>query len=135
LIREIRRNERSVSGEKIVKIARCFFGKGSTEDYELTLCYVLKYPPRDFQDIQSYADKHLGIDCSSFVNAYFKSLRYIERDRPIGRYARGPERHSIDNLKCRDVLVWGDQKGDIKRNPGHIALIDQGPHDIRKCTG
>jgi hypothetical protein len=70
--------------------------------------------------LQSFADEYLGLDCSGFVGAYFRSQYPASGVEPNTRIAHYRDhwraRTRLEDLRRLDVLIW----------PGlaHIAVID-----------
>ncbi|MGB5486365.1 MAG: NlpC/P60 family protein [Lysobacterales bacterium] len=103
-----------------VQIAHCFFGKGNPDEFRVTLMHALRYNRATPANLQRYCDRNakLGVDCSGFVNTYFKRIGKISIDKHINEYERGTLRSAEDEIRDLDVLIW---QGGSSR---HIAVID-----------
>ena len=112
-----------------VRIAYCFMGKGSPADYEMTLRYAATYGGVKLDHLQKYADEHLGLDCSGFVNQFWMHLGLINgynNSKTIRTYGASDRRRSKitgegpmdpQAVRAGDMLIWPDF--------GHIALINE----------
>lgn len=110
-------------------VSKAYSGKGWPEDYEwaLTLAASTGLCQPTQHAIQTYCDAHLGIDCSGFVNAYFNKKGKIAGRSYllISAYARGTRRNNVNDVRQDDCLAWTDSDGNLKSNPGHIALVQR----------
>jgi hypothetical protein len=108
-------------------IANAFFAKGSPADYAVALRCAALYRGIEPKDLQAYADKHLGIDCSGFVNQYWINEGALSAgsSRTIDVYGRATHRRwaiasekpaDPSAVQPNDMLIWPDF--------GHITLID-----------
>jgi hypothetical protein len=111
----------------VTAIARAFFAKGSPGDFAIALRCAAVYGGVDATKLQQYADKHLGLDCSGFVNQYWirEGSLAAGASRIIDDYGKADRRRSLITsdkatdpkaVQPKDMLVWPDF--------GHIALID-----------
>lgn len=109
-------------------IARAFFAKGSPADFGVALRTAVLYGGVKPADLQAYADKHLGIDCSGFVNQYWirtSRLGGYDKSRTISTYgAADRRRSSIKSDKSKDPKAICAQDMLVWSNFGHIALVD-----------
>jgi hypothetical protein len=111
-------------------IARAFYGKGSPDDCAMALTYALAYGRTQPYRLQQYCDSvaKIGIDCSGFVNNYFRTINRISEDRIIPKYSKGPARDNITEMQATDVLIWTDNQGNVLINPrAHIAILNTRP--------
>jgi hypothetical protein len=111
-------------------IARAFYGKGSPEDCAVALRHAIRYERTSPERLQDYCDRvaRIGLDCSGFVNNYFRAIRRITQDRNIADYARGTARDSLADIQPRDVLVWTNTQGQVLAHPhAHIAVVESAP--------
>jgi hypothetical protein len=122
----------------ITSIARSFFAKGSPADYETTLRCALRYGGTQADQLQQYADRRLGLDCSGFVNQYWIAIGVLNgygNSKTIRQYGQANRRRSAITpeagnpqdpraIKPLDMLLWTDF--------GHIAIID---HIITTSAG
>jgi len=103
-----------------VQIAHCFYGKGDPDEYRVTLMYALRYKRCTPGNLQRYCDRNakLGLDCSGFVNSYFKHIGRVSESRLISTYERGTLRSDESEIGDLDVLIWQGGSTD------HIAVVD-----------
>ena len=114
-----------------VMIARAFYGKGSPDDCAMALTYALAYGRTQPYRLQLYCDNvaKIGIDCSGFVNNYFRAINRISEDRVIPKYSKGTERNNISEIQATDVLIWTNKRGKVLINPhAHIAILNARPN-------
>ena len=138
LVRRVRRAMRQAQRDgtpgpqqsDITSIARAFFAKGSPADYETTLRCAMQYGGILPDDLQTYADRRLGIDCSGFVNQYWIAIGDVNgygNCKTIRHYGHRSRRRSMIQppagaprdpraILPLDMLIWP--------NFGHIAIID-----------
>ena len=108
-------------------VARAFYGKGSPDECAVALRHALRYGRTQPVDLQHYCDQiaKIGLDCSGFVNNYFRSSGIINQDRHISQYARGTARDRFEDIQARDVLVWTNERGNVLGHPhAHIAILN-----------
>lgn len=102
-------------------------GKGRPEDYEyaLMIAAATGLCGNSKGALQTYCDKHLGLDCSGFVNAYFQAKGYLRgRDSLlISEYAKFPAREKFRDVWRNDCLIYVDSAGKVITGPGHIMLV------------
>jgi hypothetical protein len=118
-------------------IARAFYGKGSPEDCATALRYALRYGRTQANQLQHYCDKValIGLDCSGFVNNYFRAIGRIRADRNIETYAQGTLRDEVSAVQPDDVLVWSDSRGHVLPWPhAHIAVVASAPDRAGQAT-
>ncbi len=139
LLREFDREVRDSNGLRSIEfdpahrrvISRAFNGKGSPETCRAILSYVLRYGIATPADLQNYCDfvGRVGLDCSGFVNSYFKAEGTIDRDWMIAQYGQGRQlRDTIGQVQPRDVLVWTNRAGVVLERPtAHIAIVASAP--------
>jgi hypothetical protein len=109
-------------------VARCFNGKGSVLDCRVALNAITELGITN--DVQSYCDTNLGLDCSGFVNNYFNSVHNLPKKAIRFYYNSGRRnvRINFDDFRNRDVLIWCDSDGIMNSENGsseHIAIIDR----------
>lgn len=127
LVRLVRRELRQAGGlglidvesQHRIQIAKSFYGKGSPEDFVVTLIHALRYGRDTPNHLQQYCDMtaKLGVDCSGFVNAYFMEIGKITEHKTISTYASGTLRLRPEDIQAGDVLTWHPSNG-------HIAVVD-----------
>lgn len=110
----------SVKREHRAQVAHCFYGKGDPDEYRVTLMHALRYGRATPGNLQNYCDRvaKLGLDCSGFVNSYFKHIGRITESRHIDTYERGFLRSAEREIRGLDVLIWQLEK------LRHIAVVD-----------
>ena len=128
LVGSVRRDLRRADGLRLIhveprhkiQIANCFYGKAGPEDFRVALMHALRYNRTKPYHLQQYCDQiaKLGVDCSGFVNTYFKRIGKISEHRHISVYEQGTLRSAQSEIRDLDVLVW---QGTSMR---HIAVID-----------
>lgn len=131
LVQRVRRELRRAGGLTLIdvesddrsQIAKAFYGKGSPDDYAVTLGHALRYRRATPAGLQDYCDHQarLGLDCSGFVNQYFMLLGLVPRPQGISittYESQGTVRTNPDEIQNHDVLIW--QGGRYR----HIAVID-----------
>jgi len=113
-------------------------GKGAPEDMEHVLnagvtCGAL--PSAQLQ-LQQWADRHLGCDCTGFASAYFSYLgvmpvadsvnagcHYFRTLAIRNNTASNAFVWDFDDVSADDVMLWMDESGSETKHPGHIAVI------------
>ncbi len=113
-----------------VMIARAFYGKGSPDDCAVTLRHAVRYRRTEPDRLQHYCDNvaQIGLDCSGFVNNFFRAAGTIQQDRDISEYGRGTARDALDQMQPNDALVFTDAQGNVLAHPrAHIALLENTP--------
>lgn len=113
-------------------VARAFYGKGSPDDCAVTLRHAIRYGRAQPEQLQHYCDRvaRIGLDCSGFVNNYFRAVGTINQDRTIAQYALGTARDDLGDIRARDVLVWTDSHGRVLAHPdAHIAVVNTPPNN------
>ena len=107
-------------------VMRAFCGKGTPEEFGVTLTHALRYGIQTGRvspaGLQGWCDgtARLGLDCSGFVNAYFTATGRLEQPMEIGSYERrGRPRRGPADIQDRDVLIWRRIRG------RHIAVVDR----------
>ncbi len=111
-------------------ISRAFNGKGTPDDCAIALRHSLRYNRAQANRLQHYCDHvaKIGVDCSGFVNNYFRAIGKIGQDRRIAQYAEGMARGSLAEIQAQDVLVWIDRQGQVRSPPkAHIAIVNSAP--------
>lgn len=115
------------------KIRNAAMGKGSPRDYELALEWAVrsrKVPIVSQATLQAWCDEHLGIDCSGFVTNYLiacgkkPATDATVRNTSAASYYDAVRAVNDSTLVTRgDLLVWMNGNA-VKRNPGHIAVVE-----------
>lgn len=91
-------------------IRRIFEGKGSPSDIKTLLeaALISEEVPDDTDSLQAFCDENIGVDCSGFVNAYFRTLNWIGEASSTWSGARGrtrpgssPGTSSTGTRRCR----------------------------------
>jgi len=121
---DVERNDRTM-------ISRAFYGKGSPDDCATALRHALRYSRTQPDRLQQYCDlvAKIGIDCSGFVNNYFRAINRINQDRNIAQYAQGAARDSLAEMQAQDVLIWTNNQGHVLAHPrAHIAILNSSPN-------
>ncbi len=113
-----------------VMIARAFYGKGSPDDCAVTCgtpC-AIGGPSRIDSSIIATNVAQIGLDCSGFVNNFFRAAGTIQQDRDISEYGRGAARDALDQMQPNDALVFTDAQGNVLAHPrAHIAVLENTP--------
>ncbi|KAA0256218.1 NlpC/P60 family protein [Acidobacteria bacterium ACD] len=117
-------------------IRRIFEGKGSPSDIKTLLeaALISEEVPDDTDSLQAFCDESIGVDCSGFVNAYFRTMNWIGESQSILDLVRG-QRKDPTRIQPRDVLYWYSkvsETGKLLPTPdtgkvGHIAVVDSPP--------
>jgi hypothetical protein len=111
----------------ITAIANAFFAKGSPADFATALRCAVLCKRTDATKLQQYANEHLGLDCSGFINQYWIADGSLAAggSRVIDDYGKANRRRSLITsdtpadpaaVQAKDMLIWPDF--------GHIAIID-----------
>ena len=115
------------------RIKTAAMGKGAPEDYQLALEWAVR--SRKVQNVtqaslQTYMDDHLGIDCSGFVTNYLVacgkkaySANTVRNTGAASYFNAVTAVNDSTQIRQGDLLVWMDGNS-VKRNPGHIAVVD-----------
>jgi hypothetical protein len=76
---KLRVNSESVefmtAAEMLHRAVNPYWGKGSPEDCQIVLQLAVKFGRATKANLQSYCDKHLGLDCNGFVGNYLFRAR------------------------------------------------------------
>lgn len=117
-------------------IRRVFEGKGSPSEIKTLLeaALISEEVPDDTDSLQAFCDENIGLDCSGFVNAYFRTMNWIGDSQSILDLVRG-QRKDPTRIQPRDVLYWYskmEKTGELVPTPdtgkvGHIAVVDSPP--------
>jgi hypothetical protein len=119
--------------------ARANSGKVSPDDCEHILAMALESGSVKESNLQSWADKNLGVDCTGFAVAYYAYLDLINIDRYNGGAScftlvnsainnnrpddGGPLLWDIEDVETDDMILWMTSARVETRSPGHIAVI------------
>ncbi len=108
-------------------------GKGSPRDYALALEWAIrskKLPLASRATLQAYLDEYLGIDCSGFVTNYLiacgkktYSEGVVRNTSAASYFSTTQAVNDATQVQQGDLLVWM-HGNDVKRNPGHVALVE-----------
>jgi len=108
-------------------------GKGAPHDYELALEWAVrsrKITNVTQATLQTYADEHLGIDCSGYVTNYLcavgkktYSASTVRNTNAASYYNTSKAVNDSTQVRQGDLLVWMDGNN-VKRSPGHIAVVE-----------
>jgi CHAP domain len=109
-------------------------GKGSPRDYELALEWAVRsgqIATPTAASIQTYADDHLGIDCSGFVTNYLiangKKADTHAVKRNTGAVSYFSAAHAVNDstaVRQGDLLVWMTSANAVLSSPGHVAVVE-----------
>jgi hypothetical protein len=115
------------------RIKTAAMGKGAPEDYQLALEWAVrsrKIPNVSQASLQQYCDDHLGIDCSGFVTNYLVacgkktySAQTVRNTNAASYFSAASAVNDSTQVRQGDLLVWMSGNA-VKRNPGHIAVVD-----------
>lgn len=115
------------------RVRTAAMGKGAPADYELALSWAVrsrKIVAVTQATLQTYADEHLGIDCSGFVTNYLiacgkraYSKELLRNTSAASYYSAFAAVNDAARVQAGDLLVWMDGNA-VKRNPGHIAVVE-----------
>lgn len=115
------------------RIKTAAMGKGAPQDYELALEWAVrsgKIRNPTQASIQTYADEHLGIDCSGFVTNYLVacgkkaySATTLRNTGAASYFNAATAVNDPSQVRQGDLLVWMDGNS-VKRSPGHIAVVE-----------
>ena len=116
---------------------RVYYGKGSPRDIAqvLTASVALGLIEPTQAALQQHCDDCIGVDCSGFVNSYWRTEGLISDQRSIASHhkkAHRTARKHPSEIMARDMLVWCFPDGRLKEDDpttdaveyGHIALVD-----------
>ena len=119
--------------ENKARIRDAAMGKGAPADYELALEWavrskILENPTQ--ASLQTYLDEHLGIDCSGFVTNYLiacnkkpGSSKTVRNTNAASYFNVAKAVNDPARIARGDLLVWM-RGNNVKRSPGHIAVVD-----------
>lgn len=112
-------------------VRRIFDGKGSPGDIATLIeaAIFVEAIADDSYTVQKFCDEHIGVDCSGFVDAYFRT-----ESRGSTEKLRG-HRKEATQIQPQDVLFWYDYNAETKKlakkpdvdKVGHVALVDTPP--------
>jgi len=115
------------------RIRSAAMGKGAPQDYELAMEWAVrssKIPTVTQATLQTYFDDHLGIDCSGFVTNYLIACGKMTYSHTVVRntgaasyYNTAKAVNDPTQVQRGDLLVWMNGNS-VKRNPGHIAVVE-----------
>lgn len=116
------------------KVRTAAMGKGSPRDYELALEWAVrkgKIANPTQASIQTYADEHLGIDCSGFVTNYLianglkSDSDTVRRNTGAASYFNAAKAvNDATAIRRGDLLVWMTSTNHVLTSPGHIAVVE-----------
>ena len=103
-------------------VAAPFTGKGSPEDCQIAAQLAVLTQRTTKENLQSYCDEHMGIDCSGFVGNYFFHVR-----NPAGRKWQSIATEGLDlgpNSLMNEFVAAGHPVKSVKDiNPANIHLF------------
>ncbi len=145
LVRRLDQELRRAGGLRMIDVDRshrtmiafAFYGKGSPDDCATALRYAVRYERTRPERLQHYCDNvgRIGLDCSGFVNNYFRAIGRLANDRNIAQYAQGTLRDDVSAIRPRDVLVWANSQGTVLQHPrAHIAVVASQPDNHGRAT-
>lgn len=119
--------------------SRSHAGKVSPSDCEHILTVAVDSGAVKLENVQAWADKNLGVDCTGFAVAYYDWLGRIDIEKYSGgascftlfNKARrnnrpadgGPLIWKLDDVRVDDMILWMNDAQVETRSPGHVALI------------
>ena len=108
-------------------------GKGAPQDYELALEWAVrsrKVSTVTPSTLQTYADDHMGIDCSGFVTNYLAecgkkvySSNTMRNTSAASYFSAAKAVNDSTQVRQGDLLVWMNGNS-VKTNPGHVAVVE-----------
>ena len=114
-------------------------GKVSPSDCEHILSLALQTGLIKQDDLQDWADKNLGVDCTGFAIAYYDDTGLIDIDKYSGGAScftllngakhnhrdsdGGPLIWSLEDVEADDMILWMNTAQVETRAPGHISII------------
>ncbi|NIF81325.1 hypothetical protein F3J20_28780 [Paraburkholderia sp. Cy-641] len=126
-------------GPKDSAFARANCGKVSPDDCEHILTLAVDSGTVQPENIQVWADRNLGVDCTGFVVAFYDALGIMDIERYSGgascftfinkaKHNHRPPGESpliweLDDVQPSDMILWMNDAQVETRSPGHIALI------------
>ena len=121
-------------------------GKVSPDDCEHILSLALEGGVVKPENLQGWADKNLGVDCTGFVVAYYDDIGLIDLDSYNGgascftlfNKAKNNKDASLashliwelDDVEVDDMILWMNAAQVETRSPGHIAVIYDIDYDL-----
>ena len=111
------------------------YGKGSPDEMQTVLQLAVETgaakPTVD--ELQKYADKALGVDCTGFACSYYEqfdgSLVNTKTNNGCGYFYQSYKSKQLpivwagDYAEAGDCMLWMHADGKESRKPGHIAII------------
>ncbi|WP_299888218.1 hypothetical protein [uncultured Lacinutrix sp.] len=123
----MRRN--GYSRSDAVALSKAFHGKANIRQCQRAVAAIIDLQAYN-NNLQNYCDTYLGLDCSGFINCYFKDTHGLSERTISSYYQRGRRRlrTHFEDFRSKDVLIWCDNHGTINSGGGraqHIAVIDR----------
>ena len=122
-------------------------GKVSPADCEHILSMAVDSGAVKRENIQAWADKNFGVDCTGFAVAYYDWINLIDIEHYSGGAScfallnkaknnhrpadGGPLIWDLGDVQADDMILWMNEAQVETRAPGHIALI----YDIDSDAG
>jgi hypothetical protein len=119
--------------------SRANCGKVSPDDCEHILNLAIDCGLVKQADIQGWADRNLGVDCTGFAVAYYDDLGLIDIDKYNGGAScfallngainnnrasdGGPLIWSLSDVEVDDMILWMTDAKTETRTPGHISIV------------
>jgi hypothetical protein len=119
--------------------ARANCGKVSPDDCEHILGLALDCGLVKESELQAWADKNLGVDCTGFAVAYYDDIGLIDINKYNGGAScfallngavnnnrpgdGGPLIWSLDDVEEDDMILWMTDARTETRSPGHISVV------------
>jgi hypothetical protein len=126
-------------GPKDSAFARANCGKVSPDDCEHILTLAVDSGVVKPENIQSWADRNLGVDCTGFAVAFYDVLGLIDIEKYSGgascftfvnkaKHNHRPPGESpliweLADVQASDMILWMNDAQVETRSPGHIAII------------
>ena len=121
-------------------------GKVSPADCEHILTMAVDSGVAKRENVQAWADKNLGVDCTGFVVAYYDWQGLINIEKYNGGAScfalltkakknnrppdGGPLVWELDDVAVDDMILWMNEAQVETRSPGHIAVIYDIDYDL-----
>lgn len=108
-----------------------FHGHGLPEELSMVCQMALESGHKTEQELASWVDQMLGIDCNGFVNAYLTCLGTFSHPLHThpGYINVTPPARDVNEISYDSVIVTAKTGGGVKVNPGdegaHIMVVDR----------
>jgi hypothetical protein len=123
--------------------ARC--GKVSPDDCDHILSLAVETKLVKLERLQSWADAHLGVDCTGFAIAYYADQgladinkykggmscpTFLNKATYLNRASNGgPLIWDLDEVQPDDMILWMHEGKKETQTPGHIAIVYEVDYD------